>query len=164
MTSCSEPQGSFSDQPTLMEGLHIKWTKPGVPTPEQFELRRIVFHEEQGFPHDKVCDELDVLCHQCLITDSNHKLVGCSRICPHSEEDAWVLDRIAVMEEFRGKGIGRYVVRVAMNYAQLLGAKRFVLVNAEVSVIPFYQKLGFKIDGEPFMEEHCPVIKMTRAA
>ncbi|KAK2956499.1 putative GNAT family N-acetyltransferase [Blattamonas nauphoetae] len=147
-----------------MEGLNIKWTKPGVPTPEQFELRRIVFLEEQGFSHANEFDNLDIISHQCLITDSDNKLVGCSRIYPYSEKDAWVLDRIAVMEEFRGKGFGLYVVRVAMNYAQLLGAKRFVLVNAEVSAIPFYQKLGFKVDGEPFMEEHCPVIKMTRPA
>ncbi|KAK2956480.1 hypothetical protein BLNAU_8534 [Blattamonas nauphoetae] len=120
------------------EGAAIK-TIPSIQGRRQIEDESVCIQNQICLYTYPQFDHIDVRSHQCRITHSDNKLVRSSLICPHSEEDAWVLDRIAVMEEFRRKRFGVHVVRVAINDAQLLPANPFVRVNAQDSAIPFHQ-------------------------
>jgi predicted GNAT family N-acyltransferase len=61
------------------------------------------------------------------------------------------IGRMAVLKEYRGKGVGKRLLRRAVARAKQLGA-RTIYLNAQVSVIGFYEKLGFRAVGRMFDE------------
>ena len=38
-----------------------------------------------------------------------------------------------------------------------------VFVSAQVRAMPFYESLGYTVEGEQYMDEHCPHIRMRKA-
>ena len=69
--------------------------------------------------------------------------------------------QVAVAAAERGRGVGARLVR----YAEALAAERgftTLMAHARMAVIGFYLKLGYKREGEPFVEvgiPHSTVIK-----
>lgn len=61
------------------------------------------------------------------------------------------LERFAVYPQYRGKGIGKGLVRFLIEYCLEMGYTQQYL-NAQVRVQKFYENLGFKSRGNRFME------------
>ena len=57
---------------------------------------------------------------------------------------------MAVAEDYQGKGIGKQLVLEAEN---ILKNNKFtkIWMNARENAVPFYEKLGYKIEGEIFI-------------
>ncbi len=76
----------------------------------------------------------------------------------------WVGDakaeRVAVLPEQREHGVGRLLMQHLEREAQARGLQRMVL-NAQVSVISFYERLGYAAEGERFLEAGIPHRRMT---
>jgi predicted GNAT family N-acyltransferase len=137
-----------------------------APSPE-FEtclaIRRTVFVEGQGVPVDLEFDGLDpeaehFLAYRDEPTDDAALGTARMRIVDGSAK----AERIAVLESARGLGFGRVLVEAIESRAQEEGLAS-IRLNAQVAVIPFYEKLGFEAVGDVFVEadiDHRAMIKL----
>jgi predicted GNAT family N-acyltransferase len=62
---------------------------------------------------------------------------------------------MAVLKEYRGQGIGSALLVALLDYA---GQKQYagVHLHAQLTAIPFYEKHGFMVNGEQFMDAGIP--------
>ena len=67
------------------------------------------------------------------------------------------LERFAVLQHLRGKGIGKELVNFILNQ---LPANQTIYLHAQEDVIKFYQNLGFVIIGDKFLEADIVHSKM----
>ena len=68
---------------------------------------------------------------------------------------------MAVMNNLRGKGIGRALMNFAENIARDLGY-RTITMHARKTAIGFYEKLGYGVVGEEFYEVTIPHFEMQK--
>lgn len=77
----------------------------------------------------------------------------------HRKTDkGYKLERFAVLEAARGKGLGRKILTSILN--DLADYKGLIYMHAQVEVIPFYEKLGFIKEGGQFEEAGIQHYKM----
>jgi len=74
--------------------------------------------------------------------------------------DEFIIGRVAVLPEFRGKRLGDLVVRLLIRTAFDMGAEQQV-VHAQLPVRGFYEKLGFIARGDIYEEAGIPHITMV---
>jgi predicted GNAT family N-acyltransferase len=139
-----------------MEDTDFVVTTWGVDRPLLQQVRRQVFVVEQQVPEEEEWDEEDEICVHVLAT-RNREPVGTGRISP-----AGKIGRLAVLSKFRGRGIGERMMRMLIEQACHRGLIE-VSLNAQVQVVPFYEKRGFKAEGPVFDEAGIPHRKMRKA-
>lgn len=117
-------------------------------------VRTEVFICEQGVTPELEWDELDQLCQHALAFNAAGDAVGCGRITQEGH-----IGRMAVLPEWRGKGVGSALLQLLLDYAR---SRNFTQVglNAQVQVVPFYRRFGFHELGEIFMDANIPHIRM----
>jgi len=78
------------------------------------------------------------------------EMLGC---CMLVEEDKTTvrLRQMAVINDLQGKGIGRALMNFAENIARDRGFKK-ISMHARKNVVGFYEKMGYKIAGNEFVE------------
>ena len=118
-------------------------------------IREKVFMQEQGVSAELEWDGKDDACHHALALSSNGEAIGCGRITPDGH-----IGRVAVLPEWRMKHIGTAILELLVDYARTQKYSQ-VELNAQVQVIPVYQKFGFEVKGEEFMDANIPHRKMT---
>ncbi len=135
-----------------------------------WRLRERVFIEEQGIAEAVERDGLDdVACH--LVAWEGPEAVGTARILgldaehrPVPLEHAVIVKvgRMAVLPVKRRSGIGRQLLDTALELA-----RRHRIARAELSaqdyVVRFYERAGFRCEGELYEEAGIPHRRMTRA-
>ncbi len=124
-------------------------------------VRKKVFVEEQGFREDSEFDETDHTAMHLLVTDEE-KPVAAARLFPKGNAaGVWQLGRICVLKEYRGTGLGAAVLSEAEQKAKTLGAVR-VELGAQQRASGFYEKCGYQVCGEEYMDEFCPHVEMGK--
>ena len=123
------------------------------------EIRKKVFVEEQGFTVE--FDDKDEIAVQLVLFEENGAPVATCRIFKDCEQDVYVIGRLAVVREYRGKKLGSVILNEAEKYVRQMSGKLIVL-HAQQRVADFYKKAGFKEFGEVEYEEGCPHIKMKK--
>ena len=84
--------------------------------------------------------------------------VGTTRI--RSLSDSLVkIERVAVLSQHRGLGIGRQLMDVAIAHIRHQGIFE-IKINAQTHARKFYDKLGFEQQGDEFDEAGIPHIEM----
>ena len=78
-----------------------------------------------------------------------------------SENGRMKMRQVAVDDSFQGKGLGRELSAAAEAYAIKQGFKT-MFCNARKTAVPFYQKLGYKIVGDEFVEVNIPHYLMEK--
>ena len=123
-------------------------------------LRTAVFVDEQGVPADLEEDGLDGGCVHILVFDADGVDLGCARVrgLPDGRVKA---ERVAVRADARGRGIGRFVMDLLEAVGRQRGAPE-VLLAAQVTAVPFYEKLGYAVISDEFMDAGIPHRKMSR--
>lgn len=87
-----------------------------------------------------------------VVAVENGKAIGMGRAISDGVSDAWIQD-VAVMPGWRGKGIGRAIIRTLLDHCMEKGLCWVGLV-AEPGTRKFYIPLGFKeLPGEPMVYE-----------
>jgi len=121
-------------------------------------IRTSVFQDEQGVDRDLEFDGLDETATHFLAYEGDHA-IGTARVRFLDSHTA-KLERVAVLADRRKYGIGRKIVETALEF---LANKNIsdLRIHAQISVVAFYQKLGFVTQGEPFDEAGIPHIKMS---
>ncbi|HEX2525234.1 MAG TPA: GNAT family N-acetyltransferase [Geminicoccus sp.] len=126
-----------------------------------FEVRQAVFCDEQGVSIEGEFDGLDDACEH-LVATMGQRIVGAARIRPYGENGSiGKIERVAVLKEARGTGMGERLVRFASEVLQARG-HRILLLNAQVHAERFYRRLGYLPEGELFDDEGIPHIAMLR--
>lgn len=119
-------------------------------------VRRAVFMVEQCVPEELEWDEHDEACHHILVTDNHNNPVATGRIKPNGH-----IGRMAVLKPWRNQGIGSAVLNALLEYA-IKNKIHNVHLHAQTSAIPFYEKHGFVISSEEFMDAGIPHKTMNR--
>ncbi len=137
------------------------------------QIRTRVFIEEQHVPEALEWDGLDTTAlhllaqiHTPKTTDehqTNHiarqtEAVGTARII--ITNDIAHIGRMAVLPHWRGKGIGYKILQRAILECQQRSVKKIIL-NAQTYVLNFYQKAGFKISSDEFIDAGIMHKEMT---
>ena len=129
---------------------------------QAFAIRMRVFVREQRVPAAIELDRDDDRAIHFLAT-SDGKAVGTARVVSH--HGSAKIGRMAVLKSYRGKGVGKKLLQRAVATAKKLGA-RTIYLHAQVPVIEFYEKLGFRCVGAVFNEAGIPhrkmILKKTR--
>ena len=113
-------------------------------------VRNRVFVEEQKVPAEIEVDEYDQQSIHFLALDQNGSPIGTARLLPDGR-----VGRVAVLIEWRRKGVGRALMNETLTVATQRGISR-VTLHAQVSSIPFYSELGFETEGPEFDEAGIP--------
>jgi len=121
-----------------------------------FEIRRRVFIEEQGVPESIELDSDDAHAYHALAM-LGEQAIGCARMVPHHEYVK--IGRMAVIREWRGRGVGRRLLDFLVGEARSLGYRRAVL-HAQLHAEGFYLKAGFRPIGPEFDEAGIPHRRM----
>ena len=123
-------------------------------------IRRAVFVEEQGFCAAEEFDAADAVARHIVLYLDGVPAATC-RYFPDDGRQDYVVGRLAVRREYRGRGLGGAVLREAERQLRLLGAGR-VRLAAQVRARGFYEKQGYAVAGGAFEEEHCPHVWMCK--
>lgn len=121
------------------------------------ELRHEVFVLGQNVPEARERDGLDPTCWHVLARDETGKAVGCARLNADHK-----IERMAVRHEWRGRGVGKALLRELIVRARTQGQTE-VLLAAQVSALGFYEHAGFVAFGEEF-EDAGMAHRMMRLA
>ncbi len=131
----------------------------GLPQ-EAREIRNEVFILEQGFENEYDSTD-EAAAHIVMFNEENISVATC-RVFWSDEMNSYVLGRLAVLKEHRGKNIGASVVDEALNYVKKMGGKELML-HSQCRSTGFYHKLGFTQFGDIEYEEDCPHIWMKKS-
>jgi len=118
-------------------------------------VRTAVFIQEQQVPAELEWDELDETSMHVLAYNARGLPIGTGRLLPQGQ-----IGRMAVMSEWRGQGVGQAILRTILKELLNRGISTATL-NAQVTAIGFYQKFGFQISGNEFMDADIPHVKMV---
>ena len=120
-----------------------------------FAIRRKVFVDEQHCPPQLEYSNEDVSTHFLAFFEG--KPAGAARW--RKTDNGYKLERFAVLQEYRGKGIGGKLLEVILS--DLPRDASFIYLNAQLSAASFYQQFGFKPVGGVFEEAGIMHRQMT---
>ncbi len=113
-------------------------------------IRASVFVLEQGVVYvDPDGNDMDSIQIYAAVDGT---MVGCLRIY-QLEDGTFRIGRVAVLKEFRGLGIGNAMMKEAIQYLRERTNATKVCLDAQLHAIGFYEKLGFTLFTEEFLEE-----------
>lgn len=122
-------------------------------------LRQRVLRAPLGLDirNDDLASELEQI---IFIFEKDNLVKGCVLLQQYDAE-TFKLRQMAVDADEQGKGIGLELVNAADVYAVNSGKSRIIL-HARETAIPFYEKLGYEVTGEPFTEVGLPHRSMEK--
>jgi predicted GNAT family N-acyltransferase len=121
-----------------------------------FSIRMRVFVREQGVPANIELDGDDKKAIH-LLARAGTRAVGTARIVVGRYGAK--IGRMAVLKTYRRRGIGSKLLKRAIAIAARRHAKP-IFLHAQVPVIRFYERLGFRCVGRRFHEAGIPHRKM----
>jgi predicted GNAT family N-acyltransferase len=135
----------------------IKIEKITTPTVQQiaWDIRHEVFVIGQNCPKEIEYEFEEESIH--FIAYFNNEPAGTARI--RQTENGYKLERFAVLEKFRGNGIGSALVAFLLNETIPFGKK--IYLHAQLTAAPLYAKHNFKPEGENFWEADIEHVKMV---
>lgn len=99
--------------------------------------------------------------HIGCIDQLDDKLVGGLILAPVDNEEIRMM-QVAVDDEYQHKGIGHEMVAYAEKRAKEAGYHKLVM-HAMLSVVGFYESLGFKQEGDIFDEGGITFARMVKS-
>ena len=123
------------------------------------KIRTSVFIDEQGFKDE--FDKIDETCTQIVLYDNKKPIATCRYF---KEGENYHIGRVAIIKEYRGQGLGNYIIQIAETEIKNEGGrdKCKIEVSAQVRVSEFYKKLGYKQVGNIYFDEYCEHIRMIK--
>jgi predicted GNAT family N-acyltransferase len=119
-------------------------------------IRFEVFVREQRVPPEIELDDQDAVCIHAIAFDGERP-IGTGRLLPDGH-----IGRMAVLKEWRGRGIGGLILNELMQAAMRRGDREIAL-SAQVQAVDFYRAHGFEPVGEVYQEAGIDHQAMVRA-
>lgn len=129
---------------------------------DALRIRNTVFVKEQGVAYElEVGDALEEASSVHFVLYDGEIALGTVRILADLEQKTGLLQRMAILKEYRGKGYAPLLINRLLDFAQEMELQSLSL-HAQLSVRAMYIKFGFAEVGEIFEEagiEHITMIK-----
>jgi predicted GNAT family N-acyltransferase len=109
-------------------------------------LRHEVFVDEQNVPIEMEIDDMDAECLHIKAVLNNGQIIGTARLLPSN-----YVGRMCVSRAYRGQGIAGAMLEFIIQYAGHQNLPSLQL-NAQISAQALYEKYGFVVDSDIFME------------
>lgn len=125
-------------------------------------IRREVFVVGQQIPEHEEIDSMDKPGSGCMhfLVVIDDKDAGAFRMSVNRNNVA-KLQRFCLLEEYRGKGHGKYMLEFVDGYCEAMDIPK-VRIDAQCSVAGFYEKCGYELKSEPFEEVGIMHVKMQK--
>jgi ElaA protein len=124
------------------------------------EHRTAVFIVEQTCYYQE-CDGKDQDCFHQWLENENEELVAYVRICrPGVSYSEPSIGRVLVVEQFRGNGFGREIMKNAMSFSAKQFSVGTIRISAQKYLEEFYNSLGFEPTGKEYLEDGIPHLEM----
>jgi len=141
-----------------MKKLEIRIVRTPEDLQKAFCVRSIVFIEGQNCPYTIEVDGLDLSAIHFLGTVDDEP-VATARI--RLFKDYVKIERLAVREAYRGKGMGKELFAFILNHIEETGYRKMVL-HAQAYLLKFYEDFGFEKQGELFLEANIEHYHMEK--
>lgn len=125
-----------------------KWITGQQDLTAVMEIRQKVFTQEQGFPAEADRDAFDDQAMHALMFDGDTP-VATGRL--YFDGAKLFLGRICVLKEYRGQSIGDLMTRLMI--LRGFDFAKEIYLHAQMQAKGFYERYGFQVEGEPFLEE-----------
>ena len=134
----------------MSDGFRIEIANWAGDEAELYGVRERVFVLEQKVPIEEEVDEFDPVSLHVLARDDAGKPIGTGRLTPQRK-----IGRMAVLAEWRGRGVGDALLRTLVEEAH---ARHYpdVALAAQLTAIEFYARAGFVAEGDVFMDAGIP--------
>jgi predicted GNAT family N-acyltransferase len=128
---------------------------------DSLKIRMTVFVEEQKVPYNIEVDKYEALCVHFVCYDTDGQPLGTMRLLPIESKKQMLLQRLAVLKEYRNKSIGKQLVLASEKFAIEQHYDRIEL-HAQLSAQEFYHRLGYQPFGDIFDEAGIKHITMKK--
>ncbi len=125
---------------------------------DQVIIRSDVFLIEQHVPIEEEIDILDCYATQFIAYDNNLP-IGAARF--RIVDNLGKVERVCVIKPYRKSGVGKLIMNTIEAYAENQNINKLVL-NAQLSAVPFYETLGYKKHGKTFLDANIEHIAMSK--
>ena len=126
---------------------------------DMLALRQGIFVVEQSCVYQDL-DGLDKSAQHLIVKQDGKIVAGLRLLTPDGQHESLRIGRVAVSADSRSMGIAGAMMREAIEKAQRDFSSRTICLNAQTYLQKFYESLGFRISGEPFLEDGIPHIHM----
>ena len=110
-----------------------------------------------GFTPDELESEKD---NMLIAAFEDDEILGCCMLV-EEKSDTVRLRQMAVLNNLQGKGIGRALMNFAENIARDRGYK-ILSMHARINSVGFYEKMGYKVTSDEFIEVTMPHFVMEK--
>lgn len=118
-------------------------------------IREQVFIQEQQIAVEDEWDSEDFTSQHFVVYDQDNP-IATARLLTHNS-----IGRVAVLQSYRGLGIGRLLMLAIIEQAQQQ-QRVFLKLSAQVHAIAFYASLGFVVEGQHYLDCDIPHVDMRR--
>ena len=117
------------------------------------QLRNLILRQPLGLSFTE--EELEKEKNDILIAAfDDDEILGCCMLCP-LDNNTLRLRQMAVRDNLQGKGVGASIMTFAENLARDKGYSSMIM-HARDTAIGFYEKFGYKVKGNEFIEVNVP--------
>ena len=116
-------------------------------------IREQVFIQEQQIAVEDEWDAEDAVSVHFVVYDQDQP-IATARLLQNNS-----VGRVAVLKSHRGLGIGKLLMQQIIQQAKL-EQREFLKLSSQVHAIQFYAALGFKVEGEEYLDCAIPHIDM----
>lgn len=116
-------------------------------------IREQVFIQEQQIAPEDEWDAEDSVSQHFVAYDHEQPIATARLLRSNS------IGRVAVLKDYRGKGIGKLLMEAVIAQARI-ECREFLKLSSQVHAIEFYAALGFAVQGEEYLDCEIPHIDM----
>ena len=143
-------KATIENIPLIKEIAEKSWRKhyPGILSNEQIE-----YMLEQMYSETELKNHFENPNYHYYLLSDDENFLGIMGFENHYQKDTTKLHRIYLLEEAKGKGVGKFAINFLKNQAKESGDQKIILaVNKQNSSYHFYTSQGFKIYEEGVFE------------
>jgi predicted GNAT family N-acyltransferase len=118
-------------------------------------IREEVFVREQCVPVEEEWDDWDELSDHAIALSPTGQPIGTARLLPGDAPKEVRVGRMAVLRDWRGRGVGATLLMSLLQLARTRGM-RSVVLHAQTQAAGFYRRCGFVAEGTEFFEAGIP--------
>lgn len=138
----------------------VKIAKSADQIEKVYAMRHEIFVLGLSVPAEYERDVLDKDGSTHFIGLLDNKPIAVSRVVVRGSEAQ--IGRVGILANYRGKGYGKQLMEGVIEHIKTWQGVEVLFLHSMDSVVDFYKDLGFKIDGESFLEVgivHVPMRK-----
>lgn len=134
---------------TCDKALHIQKVVSDEDLQKCLNIRLKVFVEGQRVPIEEEVDGKDAESEHYLLF-VNEEPVGVARV--RHVEDFSKIERVAILDKYQGRGLGHEIMKFILSDLRSHSTAKKVKLSSQTYAIPFYEKLGFMVCSDEYID------------